>query len=129
MRSINPAPTVLLVEDDTLIALDLSDALTRAGYRTVGPVNSFAAAIEQVQRRTPDLAIVDVRLRDGLSSELACELRRRRVPFIVHSAWRRDASLCPELSEAPWLAKPAMPDDVVTTLSRLRQSPARCATL
>ncbi|WP_171070363.1 response regulator [Methylobacterium terricola] len=125
MRSTDPKPTVLLVEDDALVGLDLGEALVRAGYRTAGPVSTLADALVHLRRRPPDLAIVDVRLRDGLSSELARELHRRQVPFVVHSAWRRDTSLCPELQAAPWLAKPTLPSEVVATLSRLDRDAGR----
>ncbi|TNC05409.1 response regulator [Methylobacterium terricola] len=125
MRSTDPRITVLLVEDDALVGLDLGEALARAGYRTAGPVGTLAGALVQLRHRTPDLAIVDVRLRDGLSSELARELHQRQVPFVVHSAWRRDTSLCPELQAAPLLAKPALPSEVVATLNKLDRDTSR----
>ncbi|TNC12690.1 response regulator [Methylobacterium terricola] len=121
VRTTQTSAIVLIVEDDALVGLDLSDALVRAGYRAAGPVDTLVAALARVRLRAPDLAVVDVRLKDGLCSELARELRRRDVPFVVHSAWRRDSSLCPELQEAPWLAKPTLPIEVVATLDRLRR--------
>ncbi|BCM87978.1 histidine kinase [Methylobacterium indicum] len=119
MRSDSKPPTILLVEDDALVGLDLGEALAQAGYRLAGPVATLAEATAQIGRSTPDFAVVDVRLKDGLSTELACELRRRGVPFLVHSACRRDSFLCPELREAPWLAKPAWAPDVVAAVQDL----------
>lgn len=119
MRPASKILTVLLVEDDALVALDLGNALTQAGYRLAGPVATLAEAAAQVERYTPDLAVVDVRLKDGLSTELARELRRRSVPFLVHSACRRDNSLCLELREAPWLTKPVRSPDVVAAVQGL----------
>lgn len=119
MRATHEPLTVLVIEDDPLLGLDLSDALSHAGFRPAGPVATLTEAAREVSRRTPDVAILDVRLADGLSSGLARELRRRRVPFVVHSACRRDGALCPELRDAPWLAKPAWPPDVVAAVAEL----------
>ncbi|WP_171070407.1 response regulator [Methylobacterium terricola] len=125
MRSTGTQPRVLLIEDNALIGLDLGDAFAHAGYRVAGPVATLAEAAAQVERRTPDLAVVDVRLKDGLCTELARELHRRGVPFLVHSACRQDSSLCSELLEAPWLAKPAWSPDVVAAVQDLGRTGAR----
>lgn len=122
---VDPSPTVMIVEDDALVGLDLGDAVASAGFRIAGPFNTLVDALAQVRWRTPDLAVIDVHLKDGLSSELARELRRCDVPFVVHTAWRRDGALCPEMQEAPWLAKPALPSEVIAILSRLRREASR----
>jgi len=52
-----------------------------------------------------DAALLDVRLRQGDSLEIARALRRCGVPFAVVSGYTRE-SLPPEMAAAPFLAKP-----------------------
>lgn len=114
--------TVLLAEDEALISLDLSDTLESAGYRVVGPVATVADAIAMVHSETPHMAIVDFMLRDGVSTELMRLLRLRKVPFVIHSGYRRDADLASECGDAPWLGKPILPHDLLITMGCLEHS-------
>ncbi|MGE7413496.1 response regulator [Methylobacterium tarhaniae] len=122
-------PTVLLVEEDPLLGLEVGDVLAEAGYRVAGPMRSQAEAMEWVRGSTPDLAVLDTSLRDGDGSRLARVLRARGVPFLVHAFpehavpvhadHARDATTCAELHAAPRLTKPAWPRDLVLVLGQL----------
>ncbi|TNC05296.1 response regulator [Methylobacterium terricola] len=118
----DPQPLVLLIEDDFLIGMDLSDALEQAGYRVLGPLATAVETLSLMERETPTLAIVDVMLKDGPCTALARELRKQGVPFIVHSACRPDEPLASEFQGVPWLGKPAMPRDVVAVLGELTRA-------
>lgn len=50
--------TVLLVEDDAPMGLDLSEALNLAGYQVVGPATSRADAARPLHGEGPDPAII-----------------------------------------------------------------------
>jgi two-component SAPR family response regulator len=56
---------VLVVEDDGLLAMDMQTMLSEAGHRTLGPVASATEAVDLVKNTSPDLALVDIGLRDG----------------------------------------------------------------
>lgn len=61
-----PAPlSVLIVEDEVLLATELSYLVEEVGCRDVGHAMSSDEAIELAARLQPDLALVDVHLRDG----------------------------------------------------------------
>jgi DNA-binding response OmpR family regulator len=100
-------PCCLLVEDQVLVGLSLEAFLDESGWAVAGPLSTRAEALLWLKNRTPDLAIVDFELRDGICTPLLVELRAREVPFIVYSGHRPSpASLPPELREAVWLEKP-----------------------
>ena len=77
--------TVLVAEDELLIAMDVMDELGAAGFVTVGPFAKTSQALDYCRSHTPDCAVLDVRLQDGESFPLA-DLPRRaqraaRFPF------------------------------------------------
>jgi DNA-binding NarL/FixJ family response regulator len=74
---------VLIVEDEFLVALELEDILTDAGHTVVGIVPD-QAAVGQFDK-TPQVALVDVNLRDGPSGPtIARQLAERFGTIIVY---------------------------------------------
>ena len=58
-------PKVLVVEDETLVALDIEIAIEDAGMQVAGHAVRGSEAIEVASRHPPDLALVDLQLLDG----------------------------------------------------------------
>lgn len=56
---------VLIVEDESIIALDLESSLTEAGFTIAGFANSAGEAIEKVAALQPDLVLMDIHLGRG----------------------------------------------------------------
>ncbi|MGX7706755.1 response regulator [Methylobacterium sp. Gmos1] len=119
MRRGEHHPTVLLIAEDPMVGLAVGDALAEAGYRVAGPLKSQDEALAWMARDAPDLAILDLPLRDGDGSRLARALRESGVPFLVHADDECDAASCAELRAAPRLTKPAWHRDLVLVLGQL----------
>jgi two-component SAPR family response regulator len=98
MEALHPASLrdkrVLIVEDQYLIADDLSRALASLGGVIVGPVATTEAASAEMTQTDIDLAFLDVNLDEKMVFPLADELERRGIPFIF--ATGHDASILPE---------------------------------
>lgn len=93
---------VLVVEDEAMIALDLTETLHDAGYRTSLAGTALEAAAAVAAER-PSVAIVDFHLSDGLTGpEIARVLHRAGIPVIVSSV---EASLY-DVPAAARLPKP-----------------------
>ncbi|WP_244527004.1 helix-turn-helix domain-containing protein [Methylobacterium sp. 275MFSha3.1] len=118
---------VLLAESDAVIGMDLSDALERAGYRVLGPVNTAAEALRLLVQEKPTIAVIDVILKDGHCTELAHTLRRLDVPFLVHSGSQQDERLASDFQGTAWLSKSALSTDVVISVNELVASAAQAA--
>src|SRR5215203_4769157 len=58
-------PLILLAEDEAIIAIDLADSLTRAGFDVAGPFATCAQAEGWLKTGAPDAAILDNLLQDG----------------------------------------------------------------
>lgn len=105
-----PDATILIVEDERLIAMDLARKLDRLGYTACGSTASSEEAIALLQERCPDLVLMDIRLEgemDGI--EVVERLRRESdVPVIYLTAHADRATLERARHTAPFgfLLKP-----------------------
>ena len=111
---------ILIVEDDFLIGASLSDYLTRYGCIVSGPVFSVKDAVEVMDRRALDGAVLDYRVQDGPSLAVAQRLRQYGVPFVIVTAYQRE-HLPAELQSVPYLAKPILPEMLMEVISRTWQ--------
>jgi two-component system, response regulator PdtaR len=57
---------IMIVEDEILVAVDIEASLEDLGYRSIG-IASDAASAMKLSEQKPDLALVDLNLRDGLT--------------------------------------------------------------
>jgi DNA-binding response OmpR family regulator len=112
-------PRTLVLEDEALIALDLHDELQDAGYEVAGPFTTCAAALEWLRTQTPDAAILDAVLKDGPCREIALELARRGVPFLIYSGHSEDCQLLAEFDHVTWIEKPVPPSVLVQACQQL----------
>ncbi len=119
-----PAPrnSVLLLEDEALIAVALQDDLEEAGYEVAGPFVTCTDALSWLEAHRPDLAVLDTVLKDGPCKEVALRLTSLGVPFLVYSGFAEDLDALPELASATWIEKPATAQALLQALAGLRVS-------
>ena len=67
------AITVLVVEDEGIVGLDLRNQLNALGYAVVDVVASGKRAIEKAEETHPDLVLMDVRLKGELDGIQAAQ--------------------------------------------------------
>src|SRR5262245_32549584 len=73
---------LLVVEDDYLIAEEITDALRSGGAEVVGPVASIAAALDLLaETEHVDGAVIDLNLKGKMSYPVADALLARAIPF------------------------------------------------
>lgn len=98
---------VLLLEDEPLIALDVEQVLSDAGFQEIRIMSSCADAEAWLQQSNPVFAIIDPRLRDGMCDRIARILVKRNIPFIVYSGdVITVADQEPAFAAGVWLSKP-----------------------
>ena len=94
-------PLVMVTEINTIVGIDLCEALREAGYRVAGPISTVADAEAFLAREKPDFAVIEPCLKDGDCIVTMQRLRRRGVPFVVHSVSTPDASSAWGFDDAP----------------------------
>ena len=99
-------PRVLIMEDEFIIALDLSDITQDLGFLVEGPYATLAEGTRAIAEHRPDAAILDVHLADGEVYPLADQLMQLGVPIIFHSGHADQTSLLARYPSARTASKP-----------------------
>lgn len=110
--------TILVVEDDVLLAETLSDLLVEADFDPAGPAATAEDAIALVQAGNVDAAILDIRLKGGQSFPVAYALRQRRLPFMFLTATSQDCVPL-DLRGERLMGKPFDPSSLVRELHQI----------
>ena len=109
--------SILVVEDEALIAMDLQALLEDAGYRVLGPANSSAAALALIDADEPDVALLDVNLGRSDAFGVASILTERKTQVIFltgHTAHK----LPPAHRHLPLVSKPYLPQVLLQAVER-----------
>jgi CheY-like chemotaxis protein/DNA-directed RNA polymerase specialized sigma24 family protein len=111
---------VLIIEDETLIAIDLSDIVSKLGHEVVATADTATKAIAAAAQHQPDLVLADIQLADGSSGIDAVNeiLHRVSVPVIFITAFP-DRLLTGERPEPTFLiTKPYLEETVQAAVSQ-----------
>ena len=117
-----PAPRILVVEDDYFVAIDLEGGLRAAGMQVLGPVPTAEEALALAKAERPVLAVMDIRLagkKDGIEAalELYRELGIRCIFASAHvePPYRQRAAAAAPLG---WVQKPYTIGAVVAAVKK-----------
>jgi DNA-binding response OmpR family regulator len=93
--------SVLIVEDDILIADLLQEELEADGYDVVGVARTVEEAINIAGQHDPDFAVVDIKLaHGGLGTDVAMRLRRAKKVGIIFSTGNDNNTLSTQHGDA-----------------------------
>lgn len=106
-------PKVLVVEDEFIIALDLSETVRDLGYKVEGPYANRDHAFIAIDQEMPDVAILDVMTGDGEVFPLADALTEAGVPIIFHSGHCEPKEISARYPNAQACAKPCPPSKLI----------------
>jgi CheY-like chemotaxis protein len=101
---------VLIVEDDPIIALDVEDTILGFGVKTVRTAANVAKALELIDLRPPEFALLDVSLIREKSFAVAERLETLKIPFAFVTGYGADAGLPVAFAAKPKLPKPYSTD-------------------
>jgi CheY-like chemotaxis protein len=107
---------VLIVEDESLVAMLIESLLEECECSIIGPCGTFEKALEAARTETFDLAVLDVNLRGTTVYPVAELLSERHIPFLFLSGYGDDA-LPPGRDAWKVCAKPFKGNDLVKMMS------------
>lgn len=109
--------SVLVVEDEILIAADLAEILRDGGLAVLGPCAALDEAMALLQDSAPDFAILDCDLAGVSSVALAHELRRRAIPFALLTGSGGAGPAAQAFGDSAILHKPFAPHEIFDLLA------------
>jgi DNA-binding NtrC family response regulator len=78
---------ILIVEDEFIVASDLTDMMESAGYEVCATADTVASAIQAIKKHQPSWVLLDILLQDdSMGTELAPYLQEKGIGFIYISA-------------------------------------------
>jgi AmiR/NasT family two-component response regulator len=116
---------VLVIEDEYLIAMEIAEVLENAGAQIVGPAASLTRAAKLIRQNGFDMAVVDVKLRDGEAYQLVEALQAAGVPLVFLTGLEQ-AQISEAYRTLPHVIKPFGHRQLVSALADLnhyRMSP------
>ncbi|HPG41695.1 MAG TPA: response regulator [bacterium] len=115
---------ILIVEDETLIALSLKSQLLRAGYEVCTLASTAKQAIDIVLKEAPDFVLIDIRLpgdMDGI--EAARQIGACSTAQIIFASGYSDPALqqsAMSVHPAAYLIKPVDVDDIESVVRSIK---------
>ncbi|MDY5152019.1 response regulator [Actinotignum urinale] len=108
--------TVLVVEDETLIRLDIVETLEEAGYEVIGEGGNGEEAIKLAEELEPDLIVMDVQMprMDGITAAKKI-LEERRVAIVMLTAFSQKDLVegANEAGAMAYVVKPFTPSSLI----------------
>jgi len=112
--------SILVADDEHLLARSLSNDLTGLGYTVIGPARNGAVAVELARTHRPDIALLDIRMpeMDGLEAAKII-FEELGIPVVILSAFSDPAYLRAgvKIGVFGYLLKPVTLDELRVSLT------------
>ena len=115
---------VLVVDDETLIAIDLAATVESTGRIVLGPAFTLTMARRLLETDTPNIALLDINVGSEAVWPLALELLELNCVVIFISGDPRQRMALPDFADATCIEKPALPQDICRVLDDATASAA-----
>lgn len=114
-----PGRTLLVVEDELLIALQLSELMEIAGWTIIGPASTLGEALALVgEDKQIDAAVLDINLDGTPVYPLADALRERGVPILFCTGYEM-AGEAARFADCAYLNKPVGAHEIIPAVNAL----------
>lgn len=113
------AGRLLIVEDEPLIAMDLEEIFTSAGFEVVGTASSIEDAFDMIKATRPEIVTLDLNLMGTRSYPVADFLQAEGIPFVFCTGYFGTERFPDRHKNVPVLPKPIHSADAVKTVSTL----------
>lgn len=111
---------ILIVEDEPMVAEDIATALSNIDFKVSAVVYNEKAALEELQYNTPDLALLDINLKNGEEGIRIAEIinQKYRIPFVYLTAYSDKVTLAMAQHTEPYgyVVKPFTEKNLFATL-------------
>ena len=111
---------ILIVEDESIVAKDIETRLKKFGYHVFGPVPTGEEAIKKVTEKSPDLVLMDIRLKGKMDGVETAQLIHQNfdipVIYITANADEKTLERAKVTDPFGYIIKPFKEKDLKTTI-------------
>jgi DNA-binding LytR/AlgR family response regulator len=111
---------IFIVEDESIVAKDIQNSLTKLGYNVVGFANNGKDAIERITEVMPDLVLMDIMIKGNLTGIDVSEKIKEKtnIPVIFLTAYADEGTLSRAKITEPYgyILKPFKEIDLHSTI-------------
>lgn len=111
---------IFIVEDESIVAKDIQNSLTKLGYNVVGTANNGVDAIEKIEQLAPDLVLMDIMIKGNLTGIDVSEKIKEKmnIPVIFLTAYADEGTLSRAKITEPYgyILKPFKEIDLHSTI-------------
>jgi DNA-binding LytR/AlgR family response regulator len=111
---------IFIVEDESIVAKDIQNSLTKLGYNVVGTANNGKDAIEKIVELSPDLVLMDIMIKGNMTGiEVSERIKEHmNVPVIFLTAYADEGTLARAKITEPYgyILKPFKEIDLHSTI-------------
>jgi len=116
-------PRILVVEDESIIAMDLRVTLSRMGYEVSSVVNNALSAIQKAEQDKPDIILMDIMLGGSLDGIEAAKIisYNHSTPIVYITALRDEETMrrANSLDQYLFLMKPYTENDLKLAIENM----------
>ena len=111
---------VLVVEDESIVAKDIQQSLTKLGYNVIGPASTGEKAVLLAEEFMPDIVLMDIMLKGGMNGiDTAAQIKEKlSIPVIFLTAYADEGTLAKAKVTEPYgyIIKPFKEIDLHTSI-------------
>jgi len=111
---------IFIVEDESIVAKDIQNSLTKLGYNVVGSANNGKDAIEKITELRPDLVLMDIMIKGSITGiEVSEKIKEKmNIPVIFLTAYADEGTLSRAKITEPYgyILKPFKEIDLHSTI-------------
>ncbi len=111
---------VLIVEDETIVALDIKRSILNLGFEVTNTATTYTEAIQSVKEDEPDIILMDINLENSLDGiKIATDIKKiKNIPVIYLTAFCDDDTINRAILTNPvgYLLKPFKTDELKSTI-------------
>ncbi len=112
--------SILIVEDDFIVAKVIEKSLRELDYRICGMVSTGEEAVKLAEQERPDLVLMDINLQGDMDGIVAAEQihSRQNIPVVFLTAFSDQKTFSRALETAPYgyIIKPFQTNTLATTI-------------
>lgn len=118
-----PQKRIIIVEDEGIVAMDISKCLTSMGYEVAFIADSGEKLLEKIESEPADLILMDVELKGAINGiETAIRVREKNnIPIVFLTAFEDEATLerINKLRYGGYIVKPFEDDNLKNTIEEI----------